>query len=133
MKLFLLKRLQGLYFYYSSGATAGVQYVKTISVFLLLLFLHYLELFFLLSSLFDLKIDLFPMPENAGKGLRGIFILIYFAPVYFILTILFPESVLNSPNVQQDQLVKYKNQFFIYALLLLVIILVTIWPKLRVR
>jgi len=126
MKIFLLKRLQGLHFYYSTGATAASPYTRTMSVLLLLCFLHYVEIFLLLVRVFEIKAELIPAPEGAGKGLRAFFIIIYSAPVYFVLTVLFPKGQVSESSIPDERLIKYRNQFFAYGMTLLLIISATL-------
>ena len=131
MKNFILKRLQGLHHYYSTGATAGIEYFKTMSVFLLLIFLHYLQLAFLLNRFAAIEFDLFPFSSDAGKGLRLLIIFLCFLPVYVLITWLFPKRIVASYSYSEDKLVKFRNQFFLYAVLLLVAIIATIWPSIK--
>lgn len=132
MKNFILKRIQGLHNYYSTGATADIPYFKTMSVFLFLIFLHYLELAFLLKR-FDTKFDLFPFAVVAGQGLRALVIFLCFLPVYALITWLFPKTTVASYAYSDDKLVAYRNQFFLYACFLLVAIISTIWPSIKFR
>jgi hypothetical protein len=131
MKNLILKRLQGLYFYYSTGATADVPYLKTMSVFLMLIFLHYLEFAFLLVRFADIGFDLFPFREGVSRGTKSIIILLCIIPVYLLLTRLFPEKVISTSLLSDVQLLRYRNQFFIYAGLLLIAIIITLWPSIK--
>ena len=133
MKKFILKRIQGLYNYYSTGATADIPYFKTMSVFLLLIFLHYLELAFLLYRFADAKFDLFPFTAGAGRGLRALIIFVCFVPIYILITWLFPKSMVTAYSYSDDKLATYRNQFFFYAGFLLVAIIATIWPSIMFR
>jgi len=133
MKNFILKRIQGLHHYYSTGATADIPYFKTISVFLFLIFLHYLELAFLLNRFTATKFDLFPFTAGAGRGLRSLIIFLCFLPFYLLITWLFPNKTVASYSYSDDKLVTYRNQFFLYSGFLLVAIIATIWPSIKFR
>jgi uncharacterized membrane protein len=98
------------------------------SVFLFLIFLHYLELAFLLSRFAATRLQLFPFTAGAGRGLRTLIIFLCFLPFYVLITSLFPEKTVASYAYSEDKLVTYRNQFFFYSVLLLVAIVFTIWP-----
>lgn len=131
MKNFVLKRLQGLYNYYSRGSTSEIPYFKTMIVFLFLIFLHYLELVFLFNRFADFKLGLFPFASSIGRGLRMLIILLCCLPVYVLINWIFPERVVVASTYSEDRLAKYRNQFFFYAGFLLVVIIVTIWPFIK--
>ena len=116
MKTSIQNRIRGLYFYYSSGATSRIPYFSTISALVIMLFLHFLQVGIILHRLFDVQIDILPLPDDGPRIMKYVFIALYFAPIYFGLTLFFKKADLDQPIRDLSEMHKYRNQFFIYAL-----------------
>lgn len=125
----ILNSVRGLYFYYSKGQTRSIPYFSTISLLVLMLFIHLLQIGVVLKRFYGIEVEIAPMPGETPRAFKYLLLALYFTPVYICLTFAFPIEKLKQPSLEQAQLKRYRNYFFIYAFLNLCILILLVADK----
>jgi len=123
--------IKGLYYYYSYGATSNVAYFKTLSVLVLAIFLHFMQLRIALLKYTNIKVDL-PFTET-NRYTQYLIMFLLMVPIYLLLRKLLPEQSLKEHNLSKQKLIQGRNVFFLYALSSLLLLIVLVWEFIKFK
>ncbi|RZS75159.1 hypothetical protein EV199_1020 [Pseudobacter ginsenosidimutans] len=133
MKKAILNALRGLFFYYSSGGTAGIPYFSTICVLTLAIIIHFVQFTLALYRFAHIDVPFFAMPEGIHKGYKYLLMAVYLAPIFFILTRIFPERKIKFKRHELEELRSYRYYFFVYLAVNVLIIVLLVADRMVIR
>ncbi|WP_127124448.1 hypothetical protein [Pseudoflavitalea rhizosphaerae] len=133
MRRIILSAVRGLYYYYSSGGTAGIPYVSTICALTLAVVIHAVQVTLALYRFAHIDTSFFPMTDDIHRGYKYLLMVLYLAPVYFILTRIYPEKKIKFEENEAAEVRRFRFYFFVYLAVNVFIIVLLVADKIVFR
>lgn len=121
---------RGIYHYYNSGRTNQVSYISTIGALILLIFIHIVQITICLQKYWNIDVDFFPFPD-VHRSIKYLIMAVYLAPIFLILTKVFPRQKLINHNLSEKELKKGKYIFWAYLTLNVLVVIALIADKIK--